>query len=502
MQMTENKNYLYFFIFLILTVFSVSFYSLGKKEFWKDESATLIYATGHSLAEIRTFLKTQNYSSAEKLLSFSKSESGDAKAFLLSNHLIQEDVQHPPLYYWLLSKWVHVFGDSVFSARALSVLFGLLGVFSFLYLSAYLFSDINHEPINYFLPALIFAVSPYFFVFAQEAREYSLFCLLMTSSTLALCKKRWILYAILLTLCFYTSLFALEILVAQTCFVFAKSDFKKDRKIFFLCLLSVFVFCAPWFWQLLQANQSLTDRLSWMNEPVPAMTYLMTVIGFLPRAFFDIHLTLTSDLPKILIGSFLSLIVLAILFFSFIKLLKDRRPSSYFVIGLLLSSLFLTIGLDLLHGGGRRALSGRYWMGTMVALELMLSYFLILKSDNIKKYIFAFLIMLGLGSILWNSQQNSWWNKGALGNTWSISEKINSTLGAIVFADSPEELMSIARYLKPETSVQLVENIDLVSKSSSNNFYFFKLLDSNRPLIETKFNTKLISVIKGLEKFQ
>ena len=50
-----------------------------------------------------------------------------AKLDLLQVALVQDDV--PPLYYLLLHWWIKLFGDSEFSVRFPSVVFGLLSIF-------------------------------------------------------------------------------------------------------------------------------------------------------------------------------------------------------------------------------------------------------------------------------------------------------------------------------------------------------------------------------------
>lgn len=76
---------------------------------------------------------------------------------------------HPPAYYVALRLWHYIFGDSLWSLRGFSALFGVLGA-----PAAYLFvkqTFQNHKAA--ILAALLIAVSPFQILFVTEARMYT-----------------------------------------------------------------------------------------------------------------------------------------------------------------------------------------------------------------------------------------------------------------------------------------------------------------------------------------
>jgi hypothetical protein len=77
--------------------------------------------------------------------------------------------QHPPLYYLLLHFWIAHNGDSVYSVRLLSVLFGT-GTIPIIYLIGKRMSGV----VMGLAAALILALSPFNIRFAQETRMYTL----------------------------------------------------------------------------------------------------------------------------------------------------------------------------------------------------------------------------------------------------------------------------------------------------------------------------------------
>ena len=88
------------------------------------------------------------------------------------------DIQ-PPLYYYLLWGWARLFGHSEIALRSLSLLFSLLTVPLAWYAGRRLFSDQAGV-----WAGLIFAASPLYIWYAQEARNYALLTFLGLLSSL------------------------------------------------------------------------------------------------------------------------------------------------------------------------------------------------------------------------------------------------------------------------------------------------------------------------------
>ena len=84
--------------------------------------------------------------------------------------LAAEDPQHPPLYYLAGRLWVQFFGDSPAAVRSLAAVFGVLALPLVYWLCLEVFAS---EGTALVCVALV-AVSPFFVLYSQEAREYSL----------------------------------------------------------------------------------------------------------------------------------------------------------------------------------------------------------------------------------------------------------------------------------------------------------------------------------------
>lgn len=93
------------------------------------------------------------------------------------NRMIVADV-HPPLYYWLAKPFAAPFHYSPLGIRLFSVVTGIATVWSLFFVGKRFFSRETG-----LLAAFIFAISPFAVEYADEARMYSLFGLLMLWAT-------------------------------------------------------------------------------------------------------------------------------------------------------------------------------------------------------------------------------------------------------------------------------------------------------------------------------
>ena len=74
---------------------------------------------------------------------------------------------HPPLYYWLLSLWTKVFGNSEIALRSLSALWGLMLVWLVYQIASRLF-----DKRTALIAAFFAAINPFLIFYSQEARMY------------------------------------------------------------------------------------------------------------------------------------------------------------------------------------------------------------------------------------------------------------------------------------------------------------------------------------------
>ena len=147
MKVLRNRNLLayiennYLILLIVLLGAALRLYNLSGESVWLDEVVSIEYAKLNIPDQIR---------------------------------LIFEDADNnPPLYYTILHYWIAWFGDSEFSSRLPSAIFGSLSIL-FIYMVGCALFDKKVGIIS----ALVLAISEFNIQYSQEARAYSLMAML------------------------------------------------------------------------------------------------------------------------------------------------------------------------------------------------------------------------------------------------------------------------------------------------------------------------------------
>jgi mannosyltransferase len=240
---------------------------------------------------------------------------------------------HPPLYYLLLHGWVNLFGDSVFSARSLSVVFAAGAVVMTYFVGRALFD----KGVGV-LSALLFSVSVFELQLSQEARMYSLMVLLACTSMyffIRFVRQRDLTasigYVLATTLLLYTHVFALFFVLAQNVFLITLVlRGSRDRRPLCLSWFAlqgvVLLLFAPWVFTLIQ--QALLVEHGHITEAVAPT--LRNFIG----AFYQFA---GSSLMLLLVFTLLTAVAALVY--------KGRDATTFFRDITSFSSLKRTIGL-------------------------------------------------------------------------------------------------------------------------------------------------------------
>ena len=182
---------------------------------------------------------------------------------------------HPPLYYMLLTGWLALVGDSVWSARLLSVVLSV----ALLAATALVGARLAGRAAGLTAAALL-AVSVFHVEFAQEARMYSMLALLATLSTagfIALFEDRrrqaMLFYVAVTALMVWTHVYAAFVIGAQGVAILVDLVWRRQAAVDTAARwvwAQVFVVAAvlPWLpvfvWQM-----ALVQSNFWIAEPEP-----------------------------------------------------------------------------------------------------------------------------------------------------------------------------------------------------------------------------------------
>ncbi|MDP8266591.1 MAG: glycosyltransferase family 39 protein [Candidatus Aceula meridiana] len=161
---------------------------------------------------------------------------------------------HPPLYYFILHYWMEWLGDSEYSTRLLSVVFGFLLIFMVYRLGCLIFDkDVG------LLGAFFVALSKFHIKYSQDARGYSLLAFLAVASMhsfIKLFKKEnrnidYLGYIFFSTLLIYTHIYGLFIIIAQNIYFIVLCYFSKWKRNFcfkkwIFLQTTLFILFLPW----------------------------------------------------------------------------------------------------------------------------------------------------------------------------------------------------------------------------------------------------------------
>lgn len=169
----KNK---FVFIWVIILIFGLArFINLSQKFYWGDEVFNSLRIAGIDNKELSNRIaKIENSLISAEQLRLQVQPDMNSSALLTVRSLISEDTQHPPLFYVGEYFWTKFLGIDVGIQRILPAIFSFLSIFAIFIFVLILFNDQSVATIS----ALVFSMSPFQLVFAQQVREYSLWVLM------------------------------------------------------------------------------------------------------------------------------------------------------------------------------------------------------------------------------------------------------------------------------------------------------------------------------------
>lgn len=171
--------------FLVIIVLVVGvffrFVNIDHKVYWFDETFTLLRISGYTESQVVSQVCNGQEIGVEDLQKYQRLTPEKSLVDTVKSLAI-EDSQHPPIYYLIVRLWVQKFGSSVAAIRSLSALISLIAFPCIYWLSLELFES----SLVGLVALTLLAVSPIHVLFAQEARQYSLWTVTILLSSASL----------------------------------------------------------------------------------------------------------------------------------------------------------------------------------------------------------------------------------------------------------------------------------------------------------------------------
>jgi uncharacterized membrane protein len=524
-QMNRKGWQLLCITLLILGIF-FRFTNLGKKVYWHDEVLTSLRVSGYSRSELVNELFVGREVGVAELQAFQhlnpKRTLGD-----IIHRSAKENPQHPPLYLVLLRVWLQGVGDSVTTTRALSAGISLL-TFPCLY---WLCMELFESPLMAWAAIALLSISPFQVLYAQEAREYTLWTVTTLLCSAALLRamrlqtrRGWLLYTLTLTLSLYTFLFSGLVAVGHGVYVLANGGIQKAKGRFRVTETAIAYFTSsfyallaftPWVFIFLKDFHSASSGTTWTQVPLPTSVLTELWMFNLSRLFVDFNPYIDDLAAYLLIIPILILEIIAAYF-----LLRHTSKQVWLFILTLMASVALPIALADLLLGGQRSTATRYLVPLQIGLLLLVTYFLFSQINPAKprlrlmcRSFLVALVVTGILSCGASSQASVWWNKGISHLNPQIAAVINSTEHPILVSDAfdvnPGNVISLSYLLDDKTRFILLPEIKdstaVVFPATSEqftNWFFLGLPEAFLQDFSKKYDVNIMPVVSNLWQVQ
>lgn len=434
-------------VVLVLGIF-FRFANLGQKVYWIDESYTSLRISGYTESEFIQQVVDGKIRNIKYLQKYQRINSEKTVVDTVKG-LALEEPQLAPLYFVATRFWVQLFGDSVAVTRSMSAVFSLLALPCMYWLCLELFES----SLTAWLAVSLLAVSPFQIVYAQEARPYSLFVLIILLSGAALLRgmrlktnSSWAIYAATVALGFYSHLLFALVALGHGIYVAILENLRFNKTVigYFLAASAGFIALSPWTVVCLINSQSVSQKTAWLSLKIPLSNFVKYWVLNITRQFFDVGLY--SDLPRLyfLLSIPVILIILIIVGSSFYLLLSQtERRVWLFVMTLTCVTVAIFLPADLIWGGVR-SINTRYMIPCYLGMQIAVAYFLAVKMTSpqvtmqlqkLWRLALAALLSIGIISCCIYLPADSWWNKDRSYINIPIARTINSASGPLLITD-------------------------------------------------------------------
>jgi uncharacterized membrane protein len=468
---SENWTTIFVVIVLLLGI-SLRFSNLDRKIYWIDEVHTSLRASGYSRAEFVEQAPRNKIVGIEELQKFQQLT--PERDFVAAIKAISSS-EHSPLYYGFTRVAMEFFGSSINVTRGVAAFLSLFLFPSIYWLAQELF---NSRTVSLTVTALV-AVSPIHILYAQEAREYSLFAVTIALSSAAFLRFinrekafNWQWYGLTIALGLYTHLLFVLVMMSHGIYsvIIANLKLSKLLKQYVLATaLGIFLFI-PWILVFIFNDDGVG---MWIERDLPLHFWLQRWFLNISATFFDWQVIYTErlfDVEKVRDFTFslnnLSwlIILFGLILYSIYFLIRNApRNSSLFVV-LLISVTAVALGLPDLISGGQRSTVARYILAIPLGIQLIVGYCIgvKMKYGKLWRFILAITITLSLVCSWQMVQANTWWNKYSSYYNGEVAQIINQTERPLVISNAERisRSTSLSYQLRDDAKFLLLDEED------------------------------------------
>jgi uncharacterized membrane protein len=498
-------------ILLILGIFFRG-YDLGDRPYWVDEVATSMRVAGYTKQQVMEQLADGHVRPIADLQRYQQLD--PSKDWSDTWAALVRSPEHAPLYFLLARLWSQIFGSSVVAMRSLSVWLSLLALPGIAALSRELFvvntekeRSGNGSPIEWLAVSLL-SISPFFVAYAQEARPYSLWIVLLLGMHWTLLRAmrqndrlHWLAYGVSVTLGLYTSLLSGLVLLGQSLYVAALQRWRLTRILrhYSLTLGMAIGAFMPWVVIVVQQWATLQDNTTWTRGSLGLGPMLAIWLYNIAVLYFDVPIVtapLWIGLLQILVAlTIASLIGVAVYYLW----RKTAQWQWLFVVSLIATTPACLIAVDVVSGS-QISTAARYLLpshlGIQLAMACVLAHKLAMASAKrrfVWRWILAFVIAISCISCLFQLYQSPKYQKSRNLHNQPIAAILNQAHRPTLIAESSQTLdvISLSYELQPAVQVQILSPFDSLPNLNRCNLFIFNPSESLQDKIQATPEVRL-----------
>ena len=479
------------FLIIVLLLIGIFFrlFNLDRKVYWHDETLTSLTNSGYTWAEVSQQGLDGHVLGIQDLQKYQRTSPEKDVAATISS-LSTSFPEHSPLYYLLSRFWVQWFGNSVAVTRSLSALISLLAFPCMYWLCLELFKS----SLAAWIAIALLAVSPFHLMYAQEAREYSLWTVTILLSGAALLRamrlttdratnriSAWGVYAATVALGLYSYMFSVLILIGHGIYVIAIEKFRLSKTLIAYLLASFAGFLAfmPWLLTILPYFHRAQKTMTWVNSSfsLPSLVAEWTYnLSYVFVDFWYIFTYFPNSPWNLQYGKYLIPLILVLVGYALYFLYRKSPLRVWFFILTLISITALSLALPDLVKGGYRSTQSRYLTPCYIGIQLAVAYLIARQINPISitkiwqqklwQSLFIALISAGVLSGIISSQAETWWSKRTTSyDDLQTSRIINQTPSPLLITEGGNSIghaLTLTYLLEPKVRLQLFTEPDTV----------------------------------------
>lgn len=478
-SISSNNSSLKWFKLLLVLMLTLGivfrFTNLDSKVYWSDEVFTALRSSGYSEVEAIRGMRSKASLNSKDIQRYQYEGEQSSSIESVINSLATEDPQHPPLYFLMSKVWTQWFGNTVTARRSLSAVISLLAFPLVYWLCVELF---NSSLVGLVAIALI-AISPFHVLYAQEARQYSMWVvttLLSSASLLWAIRKDskyiWFVYSMATLLSLYTFLLSILVIIAHGIYVLANEGFRFSKSLLNYLIASIIalILVTPWIWIVINSIPQI-NRTTGGNKRLSGLGFYLTLIKEwivnLNRIFVDLifdsgaSFNLLSPLTILLLITVL--LSISITIYSIYFVYKKTHKRVWLFTNLLIAVNLIALILPDLLLGENRSMVSRYFIPAYIGVEISVAYAAteVIRTfttnswrQRKKLFVVATVFTLGVISCVITSQAQTSWIKGRGQLNHLVAQVVNQSERPLLISSGiTSDILSLSYYLDPKVEI-------------------------------------------------